>query len=274
MSDALRIPSTSLPTMQEAAADLPRFRGGRAARLCPVLLGLAAVGWGAATLPQFWRQSAIERTAAYIVDRTAFRPDALLPLLPAVEEAEQSAYCRPEALRSAAIIRMRLAEDAMAAGERDAIDERLGALQDTVRRSLACAPSDSFMWMTLAWLDGARQGFRPEQLQYLALSYRLGPDEGWVAARRNRFALSMFARLPPDLADAAVTEFAHMVQSRIYEDTLAIFTGPGWPIRDRLLTALEDVGEPQRDAFAKALYSKGYDVKVPGVALREPRPWY
>ena len=185
-------------------------------RLFTLCLGLAAIVWGTTTFPIFWRQRPIEDTAAAIIGHDAFRPHALDRLLPAVAQIEQSQYCRPEALQSAAIVRLRLAENAMAAGERTAIDGRLSQLENTIRRSLACAPSDSFLWMVLAWLDDARNGFRPQQLTYLRLSYELGPNEGWVAARRNRLALSMFGRLPTDLADTAVHEFARMVDSWIY----------------------------------------------------------
>jgi len=282
--DALRFPHAptfSLPVQTGVDARLAakgRRRGGEgtlaAARLFTLLLGLAAIAWGAATFPTFWRQSTLERTAVHIVERDAFKPEALAPLLPAVAQAEESAWCRPAAVRAAALVRLRLAEDAMAAGERDVLDDRLAALDGAIRGSLACAPADPFLWMVFAWLDGARNGFDPRQIEALRLSYRLGANEGWVAARRNRYALSMFARLPPDLADAAVAEFARMVDSWIYGESIAEFVGPGWPVRDRLLTSLSGVGQLQREAFAKALYAQGLDVAVPGVAPRDPRPWY
>jgi hypothetical protein len=243
-------------------------------RLFIGLLGGSAIIWGIATLPVFWRQESLERVAHRIVDRDVFKPHALEALLPEVESVSQAKACQPGALRSAAIIRMRLAEEAMAEGERQVIDERLTSLQAVVRRSLTCMPADPFLWMVLAWVEGARDGFRAEQLNYLRLSYALGPNEGWIAARRNRLALAIFERLPSDLADAAISEFAHMVDSWLYDETLAIFVGPGWAVRDRLLASLEKVGQLQREAFAKSLYAQGYDVKVPGVTLRDPRPWY
>lgn len=243
------------------------------ARLFALLFGLSAIAWGADTLPVFMRRAPIERIASYIVNRDSFKPGALLPLLPAISAVEQEAYCQPVALHSAAIIRLRLAEDAVAAGAREDIDARLAALEDTIRRSLACVAADPFLWTVLAWLDGTRNGYRPEQLADLRLSYELGPNEGWVAARRNPFALSMFERLPPDLADSAVHEFARMVDSWVYWESIAIFTGPGWPIRDRLLAALREVGENQRRAFYIELYNHGYNVVVPGIAPLEPRPY-
>lgn len=244
------------------------------ARLFTVVLGVTAIAWGADTFPIFWSQLSIERTANAITDRIAFRPHSLDPLLPTVNRIEQSGYCRPEAIRSAAIIRLRLAEEAVTNAERDAIDTRLSVLQDTILKSLSCAPSDPFLWMVLTWLDQTRQGFRPQQLTYLRLSYRLGPYEGWIADRRNRLALSIFWRLPPDLADAVIREFSAMVNSQFYQEAIAILTGPGWPLHDRLLAGLSDSDTRQRAEFAKELYSAGYDVPVPGIAQPgDRRPW-
>ena len=61
-----------------------------------------------------------------------------------------------------------------------------------------------------------------------------------------------------------------MVDSWVYPDTIALFTGPGWPIRDRLLASLQNVGALQREVFAKALYTQGYDIVVP--ESRPPTP--
>jgi hypothetical protein len=82
--------------------------------------------------------------------------------------------------------------------------------------------------VVLAWLDGAREGFRPQQMQYLWLSYQLGPNKGWIAARRNRFALTIFERLPPALAEYPLDEFARMLGSGFYGESIENFIGPGW----------------------------------------------
>jgi hypothetical protein len=244
-----------------------------AARVFFLLIGAGAVAWGTLTLPEFWREAGLEQIAVRLADRSPFKPGALDALVPSVEAVEAATRCRPEALHSAALIRLRLAEEAVAGALRREIDGRLAALQVTIRKSLACAPADPFLWMVMAWLDGATAGFRPAQTEYLRLSYRLGPNEGWIAPRRNRLALATFERLPPDLADAAIHEFARLVDGWVYPDAVALFTGPGWPIRDRLLASLRDLGGPQREVFAKALYTQGYDVAVPGITNPEPRPW-
>ena len=119
-------------------------------RVFTILLGLSGVVWGATNFATLWRQLGIERIAAKILDRETFKPNALVPFIPALEEIEQSHYCRPQSVRSAAIIRLRLAEEALAAGERATVDERLSTLDSSIRKALACEPADPFLWMVLA----------------------------------------------------------------------------------------------------------------------------
>ena len=80
--------------------------------------------------------------------------------------------------------------------------------------------------------------------------------------------------LPLILADVAVREFARLMQSWIYLESLAIFKGSGWPIRDRLLASVQDIGLSQREAFYMQFYNEDDNVVVPGVKPRDPRPWY
>lgn len=260
--------------MSGIARKAPTRGGTILARVFTCALGAAAALWGAAVLPIFWREAPLERMATRIANRETFKPEVIDALVPAVEVAERVADCRPEALRSAAIIRLRLAETAIFAAERQAIDAKLSAFRTTAVRSLACAPADPFLWMVLAWLDQTRNGFNADQLTFLRLSYRLGPNEGWIAARRNRFALAMYERLTPDLANAALDEFAGMVASGFYWEPIEIFTGPGWHVRDKLLARLKDVPERRREAFAKELYAQGYNVDVPGIPRHDARPWH
>src|ERR1700691_2385217 len=243
-------------------------------RLLIVLLGTWGITWGAGSFPTFWRDLPIERASAEIVDRTPLNPDALLTAKPDLIRVQGSEWCRPEGLEPAAIIRVRLAEIAIASGKRNVIDERLSEADSAVRHALGCVPSSAFLWTALAWLDLVRRGFASEQLDYLRLSYKAGLNEGWVATRRNRLALSIFAELPPDLAECAVQEFARMVDSAIYWDTISTFAGSGSVVRKRLLAGLGGARPRQREAFANGLYAQGFDVVIPGTSRRDPRPWY
>ena len=127
----------------------------------------------------------------------------------------------------------------------------------------------------MAWLDDAKEGFRSVQIQYLRLSYQLGPNEGWIAGRRSRLALATFERLPPDLAETATCEFARLVDGWLGLSECRCALHRAWLAdpRSNARQPLGNVGERQRKAFAKALYTQGYDVVVPEVDAPDARPW-
>jgi hypothetical protein len=247
--------------------------GQVAAQLFTVFLGVAAIAWGVDTFPVFWQQSPLEHTAMRAIEGYPFSTDGLIGLMPTVEATERARYCRPAGLRSAAIIRLRLAEEAIAASERNRIDGLLSTLRGSIHGSLDCSPADPFLWVALFWLENNLSGFSQHHLEYLQLSYRLGPNEGWLGLKRNGLALAMFEQLPPNLREMAINEFAGLLESGFYKEVVAIFTGPGWPLRDVLLLRLKAVTDVHRQAFAGELYSEGYDVNVPGVKEINPRHW-
>jgi hypothetical protein len=251
-------------------------RLGRAAlvRLGAVIVGGIAVTWGVAVLPTSWPQSGIDRTAAGVLEGNSFKRDELNKLLPRVGKIESAEYCRPSGLRSAAVIRVRLLEDAIAAAERQSTDDNMSVLDDSIRRSLGCSSADPFLWLVLFWLENNQNGYGPTHLEYLRKSYQLGPSEGWIGLKRNGIAIALFDQLPPDLAEAAKREFVALVNSGLYSEMAAVLTGSGWRIRDQLLPRLKDIEERHREIFAGVLYRLGYDVEMPGVARPDPRPWH
>jgi hypothetical protein len=280
MSDALRSSQPSSPAAERAthsplpaSADSDRLSKLYlyTARTLFVVFGCAAVAWGMYTLPVFARQVPIERVATHVLQGDPFKAGVLAALMPQVEAAEQEKPCSLAVTHSAAVIRTRMAEQAIADGED--IDTQLNKLRDSIRRSLACSPADPFLWVVLYWVEINRNGFQPDYLKYLRLSYQLGPNEGWIALKRNGYALAIFRQLPPDIAEMTLAEFPRLLDSGFDGAAVAIFTGPGWRERDILLPRLKDVAERHREAFARTVYKLGYDVTVPGVTRRDPRPW-
>jgi hypothetical protein len=235
-------------------------------------LGCFAIAWGVATLPGAWRDHVIAGVAQRILVGEPFRRDDLLPLVPKLDAIEAERTCRPGALHSDAVIRLRIAESSLSSGDVDDLDQRLEGLDHALNRSLACSPSDPFLWLGLYWTRSTISGFNADDLKLLRMSYQLGPNEGWVMVKRNRLALAIFPSLPPDLAELALNEFAKLFEDRLVQVAADIFTGPGWPIRDKLLERIANAPQVQRQNFSDVLRARGVEVAVPGI-VQKNRPW-
>ena len=236
------------------------------ARSFVIILGCIGVAWGIVEIPVFWQNSSIERIATQIIAGDTFKVETLAQQLP-ITESIKSASCRPAALRSAAIIELRMMEIAALANNRQKLDHQYKSLVDVIRSSLSCAPADPFLWLALYSVEMTENRFKPDLLKYLRLSYRLGPHEGWIALKRNPLAFAAFQQLSPDLREAAVNEFAAMLRDSQFSDQAAeILIGPAWPERELILSNLTRLSESDRRRFADALYTRGY-ANLPGVGL-------
>lgn len=235
--------------------------------------GAASALWGISIAPTFWQESSVIRTANYISDGHILKLRELVDFIPVADAVAQQSLCRSSVLQGAAIIRLRIVEEAFARGQRELLDSPINDLGKVVRRSLACSPSDPYLWIVLFWSESAQSGFRLDDLPYLRLSYQLGPNEGWIAVKRSQIAFSIFEQLTPDLKEAVLEEFKNLLQTGFIDETVGIFVSPGWRVRDQILQRIRDVDERHRQAFARALYRQGYDVEVPGIERTVARPW-
>lgn len=229
---------------------------------------LIAILWGCWTLPLFWNQGFDKSVARGIISGRAFRPEILSPLKSDLDAIEQLPFCRASATRSAAIIRLRIAEQTLSVGRPETIDQEFDALRRALVTTLSCSPADPFSWLALFWLSNNQIGFKSENLQYLRLSYELGPSEGWIALKRNHIAFSIFEALDPALAKTAIREFIQILNTGLYMEAVEIFTGPAWRVRDQILPLLTEVPIRNREIFADALRNRGSEVIVPGVSDR------
>lgn len=237
------------------------------------LLGLGAVVWGGLELPVFWQQAAVHHVAFAILGGQTFKRSLL------VDEArraaaERSSFCNPTVLSDATVIRLALMDDARASKDKSLVASAYRPLYDATLIALSCAPTDSFAWLTLFWLDLINHGLTPANVGYLRMSYAVGPNEGWIALRRSRLAIALLPRLPPDLADDATDEFVKLVDSEAGNaETAAIFAHAAPVVQGRLAAALKSAKPGPRQIFADTLADAGLDVNIPGVQKRPPRPW-
>jgi hypothetical protein len=242
------------------------------ARVFIVALGAGVMSWVLLAGPRLWSDAAVSEIATRMIAGEAYKPDVLDRLEAGLED--RASLLRPAALSKAAVIRLRRAEQAIGSGDREIIEARFDSLHQAIYGALMNAPSDSFFWLVLFWLDNTRNGFTLEHLGNLQMSYMQGASEGWIAVKRNRLAMAIFPTLPADLAEAATSEFVGLVRSQFFDQAADVIAGPAWPIRRALLQRLRELKEADRRSFAKLLYDRDLDdVPVPGIEPPPRRPW-
>src|SRR5947209_2826737 len=107
--------------------DAPMRSYGIAARVFAVTLGILAVTWGAAVYPTLWSQASVLRIANRIIAGESFKLETLTDRVAELNAIEHAQPCRPAARHSAAVIRIRLAEEAVGGDRREFIDQYVGA---------------------------------------------------------------------------------------------------------------------------------------------------
>lgn len=241
-----------------------KFRPGLA-RILTTTCGLCSVVWAASAIPSYQAEAALTGPARQILAMDKYSPEQLSQLKQRVDAAPIG-LLRSSALSDIAIIRLRLAEVGAASGKAELAAAGLNDLDPAVIAALAANPTSSFLWLTEYWSQSERTGDPKPGMKFLRMSYLLGPNEGWIALRRNPLALSVFSSLPPELAEQTLSEFVRLVRSRFYTETANILAGPGWAVRDRLTGRLADIDKDTRREFATFLAHKDIkDVKIPGV---------
>src|SRR6185437_12601834 len=234
-------------------------------RGCVVILGCAAVCWGIIEFPIFWKEAAAEGIAGRVIAGDAFKAEILVRQIAIIDGVERSGYCRPAALRSAAIIQLRMVEVAPPAKDQEQRNEHLNALSNVIRSALSCSPADPFLWLVLYWVEGTRNGYKSDHLKYLKMSYRLGPNEGWIGLKRNALAFENFDQLSIDLRELVIAEFIGLLKSGFEEQAADILSGPAWQLRNQLLPHLKSIDERQRKALEYYVSKRRSDVLFPNI---------
>lgn len=239
-------------------------------RVFTVVLAIASIAWGLVTVPVLWRSRAVEATAEQVVQGHRF---ATTDIAAEVSNMEAGGLVgKASVRRSLAVLKLRLVEDALAQGDRLSLDRRLADLKSSTVDLLEIDPADSFFWLIYYWCQLTTEGFSPSQLGLLIFSYDLGPNEGWIAIKRNRLALSVISQLPPPMSKRVVDEFAGMVAAGLIVDAASSLNSVAAPMRSRLLEGLAKVPLAERERLARYLNdTTTIEFIIPGVKLPEKR---
>jgi hypothetical protein len=235
------------------------------ARCFTGVAGIFGLAWACFSFPYFRAEAPLENTVREIFsdDRFSVRKSA---------EAELNAdRFRTSALNKVAAVRLSILEQKTKLNREQVAASDIADLRTILISSLEGAPTTSFIWLAYYW-SGKLGGDAPNSSDgFLRMSYRLGPNEGWVAVRRNRLALGSYSSLPDDLAENAVSEFIRLVRSGFYLDAANTLIASSGILREKLLSRLAAVPEATRRQFASVLDNKSSErIVVPGMDRTKP----
>jgi hypothetical protein len=242
-------------------------------RIFTSVLGMLSVAWAIFSIPFYRIEAPLGDSVQYILLGDSFNTKQLSSLRLQLDAAPTK-QLRSLALYNVALIRLRIVENELMTGNHQIFPSDLADLETAVPAALAGTPTSSFLWLTAFWLQNRRAGNPDGGLKLLRMSYLSGPNEAWIAARRNPLALSIFLSLPNEISERVLAEFAGLVRSGLYLDAANILAGPGWVFHEKLLGQLVEVNEADRRNFARALARKNLDdALVPGIGDRPARPF-
>ena len=234
-------------------------------RIATMSLGVTALGWGWFVAPLVWHQTSMAQISRKVIGGELYGAGVLAGFADDVERSLRPGICQPVARRTLAVIRLRLAEEALAGGDGGQIGQTRSALEGALLDAFACTPADPLLWLAVFWTQNNTRGLQEGNFTSLRLSYRFGPNEGWLAIRRNRFAIAVYPALPADLKRDALDEFRQLVKSDFITEAADIMVGPGVPISDLLLSRLEGLDVRKLQFLGRLLDAKGFDARIPGV---------
>lgn len=236
------------------------------------LCGFSSVLWALLSFPSFWLMTPVRSIVDRIVADERFKPGALDGTLARMSAHSPTTIPRPEFSHAEALLNLRAAEHAMQQKSADKSDAEVEAAEGKVKTALAMAPTDSFLWLMLYSMKTARDGFDSQYMHLLSQSYATGPLEGWVALRRNRFALASLSALDEKVQNAVIVEFAAMVDADFINEAALTLERSTSTHRNRLIASLTSVDIVSRQALARQLWRNGVKIDVPGVPS-DDRPW-
>jgi hypothetical protein len=213
----------------------------RAVRAFFLLLSASGLWWSYLVIPYHRNDQTFAAFAARVIEGNRLSPSTMEDLEHRLADAE-ALKLSPPGLVSAMIVRLRVAEDANRSGDRETIGKDNSALDRSVSLALSNVPGDSFGWLVRFWRSRVESEQTPQKpFAYLRQSYALGRNEGWIALRRNRLALSSFDVLPDDLQIEAINEFCKLPASNFVREATDILAEAGGANRGRLLACVADI---------------------------------
>jgi len=168
--------------------------------------------------------------------------------------------CEAEAQTSLLLMKLRLAENALRTGGGEEFDEQLHDLTTRLPRALGCSPRLSYLWLLGFWSRTLSGQLDQRSLEMLAMSYDTGPNEGWIAIRRNAAAMAVVPIAPDQLRQRIIKEFGLLVRDGFLREAVASYSVAALPVRSALQTELFRLSNSRQTEFWQAVTERTHQL--------------
>lgn len=219
-----------------------------------LVLSCAGLTWGFHVFPVSEDIDELRSLRSQLLHSETFSQQALATEL---SISNSQSDCDSDAQVALLLIEMRLAEASLRAGDVTQFDRHARSLQLRAKRTLSCAPRQSFVWLIAFSLTVLHGQLDSDSIGMLALSYKTSPDEAWIAIRRNFVAVPIVQLLPEALSQGVLSEFQQLIRDGFEAEASRSFLRATGPVRSLLQARVEGLDEPRQEAFWKAFKNVG-----------------
>jgi hypothetical protein len=224
------------------------LRLGILQRCLAVALGSAGLAWGINILPSSEAADDFRFLEGQLLQSATFNPDTLTHKL-ATSAAQVVRDCDTHSQTALLLVEMQLAQAALRAGAVPEFEERAKSMEFRLKRTLACEPRQSFVWLLAFSLDVMHGRLNEQALNLLAMSYQTSPNEAWIALRRMIVAIPLVLIMPEHLKEEVLGEFQQLVQDGFSREAALPYSSASASIRALLRARIERLDPAQQKLF-------------------------
>jgi hypothetical protein len=164
----------------------------------------------------------------------------------AAPETAGASACDNHALLALALAEARLAESTLASGEFNAHLTRAGARAEA---QILCTPHDGFAWFIAFWHKVLQGELVDGAWRYLDQSYRLAPNEAWVALIRLPLAASLWEIMSEERRRFVLNDFELLARGGHIQQCARLYAISQPPLRESFATRLATLDEYKKRSF-------------------------
>jgi hypothetical protein len=221
-------------------------------------LALAGAGlvWGFCTLPNSEAADDFRYFESQLLQSETYSSKTLALQL-ASPAAQAVSDCDTHSQTALMLMEMRLAQAALRSGGVAEFDKHAQSLESRSRRTLACAPRQSFIWLLAFSLSVVHGRLNEHTFDLLAISFETSPNEAWISIRRTPVALPLVLIASEPLRKQILHEFQQLISNGFVDVAAHSYLAVSGSIRSLLQAQIEQLEPAQQKTFAEALHKFG-----------------